>query len=102
MRGWYQHHARMGTLDERRGLLMTKLYSRMTLSDLIEALGALPDGALVRGITPSVHSYRGYYERNAVSPNSLVRGARELGEYLVGEIGKPIHGWKGGDYTVST
>lgn len=78
-------------------------YSIKSLDDLIAELRSLPEGSQVRGIQSGViHSDRGYYERNAVVPDeNAVFPAAELADYLEAEIGGPMEGWKGGDYTIS-
>lgn len=78
-----------------------KTYRKMTLNDLIEALGALPDDAQVAGFNPEIDSYRGYYERNAVEPSAAVLNAHEVALTLRAQEGKPITGYKGGDYQVN-
>lgn len=80
-----------------------KSYEIKSLDELIEELRALPEGVNVRGIQSGViHSDRGYYERNAVVPdeNSVIP-ASVLADQLESEIGGPMEGWKGGDYTIS-
>lgn len=78
-----------------------KTYNRMTLGELITAIRALPDESSVTGIDNSVHSYRGYYERNAIDRvSSATWNAEDLAADLAAEIGKDIHGYKGGDYSV--
>lgn len=77
-------------------------YQRMTLREFIEALRALPEGAMVRGLSNGVDSYRGYYERNAIDPDAgRTIAATVLADDLTGEDGKAIFGYKGGDYHVS-
>ena len=76
-----------------------KVYEALTLGEfiaLLETLGNAP----VRGFDGKIHSYRGYYERNATTPADYVLAADTLANAYRAEIGKEIHGWKGGDYTV--
>ncbi|AMS02724.1 hypothetical protein BJD55_gp042 [Gordonia phage Yvonnetastic] len=78
-----------------------KTYQRRTLNDLIAGLEMLPYDAPVRGLDGCVHSYRGYYERNATK--DLRGGFRKAGDLAAryrASIGDPIHGWKGGEYKV--
>lgn len=77
-----------------------KTYRRLTLGDLIEALDRLGD-ATVEGLDGWVDSYRGYYERNATQPCSYQASAAVLASEYRSQVGKPITGYKGGDYTVS-
>ena len=74
-------------------------YEQMTLGDLIEALNALGD-AKVRGLGGDIHSDRGFYERNAVAPTMTEHAARDLAATYQKQVGKEIHGWKGGEYYV--
>lgn len=78
-------------------------YRVLTLRDLIDKLRALPQGAMVNGMGWQIDSYRGYYERNAVEPGEFAVPpfATELASSYENQIGKPIEGYKGGDYTVS-
>lgn len=78
-------------------------YGVKSLDDLISELRALPEGSKVRGIQSGIiHSDRGYYERNAVVPDTgAVFPADLLADQLDSEIGGPMEGWKGGDYTIS-
>ena len=78
-----------------------KKYTKMTLGDLITALRELPEGAKVRGFGPSIHSYRGYYERNALEPETFEMDAERTADILSAQEGTLIHGWKGGEYYVS-
>ncbi len=77
-----------------------KTYNQMTLGELIEALDRLGD-AKVRGLGEDIHSDRGFYERNAVDPDGSEIVARDLAHKYRSQIGKPIYGWKGGDYYVN-
>jgi hypothetical protein len=77
-----------------------KVYEPMSLGELIARLEELGD-ALVRGLDGSVHSYRGYYERNCTEPSSDTLTGASLAKAYRGEIGKEITGWKGGDFYVS-
>jgi hypothetical protein len=78
------------------------MYKRHTLGELINALRALPAGARVNGLDPDIHSYRGYYERNAVTPAwDFETDAHGLADTYAKQIGEPIHGWNGGDYSIS-
>lgn len=76
-----------------------KVYEALSLGQFIELLESL-GSAPVRGFNGSIHSYRGYYERNATSPADYMLAADTLANAYRAEIGKPITGWKGGDYTV--
>lgn len=75
-------------------------FERMTLGMLISALRGLPEGARVRGLGTVVDSYRGYYERNAIEPQALWLDADILADTYQEQVGKPIMGYKGGDYNV--
>lgn len=76
-----------------------KSYRAMTLQDLIDELWALPQTAVVDGLEPSVHSYRGFYEQNAIGFEAgLLLNAHELAQALTKEIGSTLHGWKGGEF----
>ena len=77
-----------------------KTYKPLTLGELIEHLHSLGD-AKVSGLSGEVDSYRGYYERNATHYGKT-RKASKLAARYQAEIGKPIYGWKGGDYTVDS
>lgn len=76
-----------------------KVYEALSLGEFIELLESLGN-APVRGFDGKIHSYRGYYERNATSPAQYMLAADTLANAYRAEIGKPITGWKGGDYTV--
>jgi hypothetical protein len=78
---------------------MMKVYGPLSLGELIVALGELGDEP-VRGLDGLVHSYRGYYERNATTPVGTTHSASVLATLYRGELGKDITGWKGGDYSV--
>lgn len=81
---------------------MSKIYKRMTLRELINALRALPEGAIVTGFDTDIESYRGYYERNAVEPDEGTIIPASLAAYeLESQIGNSITGYKGGDYVIS-
>ena len=80
--------------SERRELMPFK---RMTLGELIAALRLLPEDAVVEGFHPEIFSYRGYYERNAVRKDE---GYFNQAHVAARSLQEPIHGWKGGDYTV--
>lgn len=73
--------------------------SPLTLAQLITSLKQLGD-APVTGLGDEISSYRGYYERNAVTAG-YDRPASELVAAYESQIGKPIRGYKGGDFTVS-
>lgn len=76
------------------------MYKRMTLGEVIAALKALPEGSKVVGISETIFSYRGYYERNAVESDTSELDAHELAAGYEKQLGKAITGWKGGDYHV--
>ncbi|MBF6358141.1 hypothetical protein IU449_26960 [Nocardia higoensis] len=76
-----------------------KTYRRLTLGELIATLDQLGD-ATVEGLDGLVDSYRGYYERNATEPCNYQESATVLANQYREQIGKPITGYKGGDYTV--
>lgn len=78
-----------------------KIYTKMTLNDLIQGLRALPQEAMIQGFDPDIDSYRGYYERNAVAPADYKNQAHVVARSLSEQIGKYIMGYKGGDYYVS-
>lgn len=77
-----------------------KTYKPLTLGELIDKLRELGESD-VRGLNGMVRSYRGYYERNATEPCDWVRPASLLAEQYSDDIGKPITGYKGGDYVVA-
>ncbi len=77
-----------------------KTYSVLTLQQIIDALRALPNDPKVYGIDGVLHSDRGYYERSASEQVDWPTRAYVLADDLEAQIGKPIHGWKGGEYTV--
>ncbi|ANA86610.1 hypothetical protein PBI_CLUBL_112 [Gordonia phage ClubL] len=77
------------------------IYEPFTLGRLIKNLRDLPPDTEVRGLDGMVHSYRGWYERNATTPTGLVRTAAELADFYQSEIGETMGGWKGGDYIIS-
>ena len=78
------------------------IYHRMTLGALIDELEDLDrlGDPLVQGLDGTVRSYRGYYERNATTPCNSALAASVLVELYRSQIGLPITGYKGGDYTV--
>lgn len=76
-------------------------YKMLNLNQVIEALFAMPEGSVVIGLDGDLHSDRGYYDRSATAHNSTERDAHELADQLNRQIGKEIHGWKGGDYQVN-
>lgn len=82
---------------------MTNFYRIKSLAELIDELRALPEGAQIQGIeSGEVHSDRGYYERGAVTPSAPnLISAATLASQLEQSVGKPMHGWKGGEYFVS-
>lgn len=79
-----------------------KIYKELDLSEVIEALKAMPEDARVRGLDGTLHSDRGWYDRSATAPSILAWSAHELADLFEAQIGKPIHGWKGGDYYVDS
>lgn len=76
-----------------------KAYEALTLGRLIATLKSLGD-AQVRGLNGSIRSYRGYYERTSTEPNSDTHSAKDLANWYQDQIGEPMFGYKGGDYTV--
>lgn len=75
-------------------------YKQMTLGDLITVLETLGDSP-VYGLNGAVESYRGWYDRNATEPVEYATPANTLAAFYRSEVGKPIVGYKGGDYIVS-
>lgn len=72
-------------------------YETLTLQGLIDQLRALPTDAVVAGMEPTVISYRGYYERNCIQPAvDLTYSAHLFADFLAGDIGKKLYGYKGG------
>lgn len=80
---------------------MHETYTPFTLGEFIAALEAMGDQAQVRGLSGHIRSYRGYYERNATAPCGLVHHADFLAQMYRKDIGKDLHGWKGGTFTAS-
>lgn len=80
--------------------MTTKIYRPMTLNEFIRELENLPPEAEVSGFLPSVDSYRGYYERNAVAPERTTYNAHLAADMLRDYLGRPTVGYKGGEYTV--
>lgn len=80
---------------------MSKHYTKMTLGGLIAALRELGPEAKVCGFDQDIDSYRGSYERNAVKASDVPMAASDMADALESQVGKPIFGYKGGDYTVS-
>lgn len=78
-----------------------KAYETLTLGQLIAALKALPEDAVVLGLGTEIHSYRGYYERNAIEPDLPNHEARYLADQYQRQIGQPIYGYKGGEWRIS-
>lgn len=75
------------------------VYAQMTLNEVIDRLVAAEVGAMVIGLTNDADSYRGYYERLAIAPGESV-GARLLAGELIGQMGKTMYGYKGGEYPI--
>jgi hypothetical protein len=71
--------------------------SQMTLGDLIDALGSLPEGAEVDAIGDA-HSYRGYYSDLAFKRLGGRRKACDLLAEAKAAMGEVFRGYKGGDY----
>lgn len=80
---------------------MHATYKPLTLGEFIAALEALGDQAQVRGLLGDIRSYRGYYERNALTPSEFVHHADFLADLYRRQEGDDIRGWKGGDFKVS-
>ena len=78
-----------------------KTYKTLTLGELIPELREIGSGK-VRGLGAVIVSYRGYYERNAILKDDFECTGTELADAYERQIGKPIQGWKGGDYEVSS
>ncbi|QAU06615.1 hypothetical protein SEA_WILLIAMBOONE_112 [Gordonia phage WilliamBoone] len=76
-------------------------YEPFTLGILIKNLRDLPPDTKVRGLDGIVHSYRGWYDRNATTPTGLTRTAEELAGWYQSDVGASMSGWKGGVYTIS-
>lgn len=69
-----------------------------TFQGLIDHLATLGDEP-VRGLGYNVHSYRGYYDRPAITPEPEQEWpASTLVEWYTQDIGKTLYGWKGGEY----
>lgn len=81
---------------------MTTSYSLLDLGEVIKALRELPEGSRVKGIESGViHSDRGYYDRNAVTPSrETTWEPRILADQLASCIGGVMYGWKGGEYPI--
>jgi hypothetical protein len=73
----------------------------LRFGELIEEL-ALRGTALVRGLGPQVHSYRGYYDRPAITPErpDFTRPASEIAGWYQADLDSnlTLYGWKGGEY----
>ena len=78
-----------------------KTYKTLTLGELIPELREIGSGK-VRGLGAVIISYRGYYKRNAILKDDFECTGTELADAYERQIGKPIQGWKGGDYEVSS
>lgn len=76
-----------------------KIYTPMTLGDLIARLDELGD-AEVYGLNGLVHSYADFYDRPATEPCNWRRPASLLAKQYREHIGTPMPGWGGGTYTV--
>ncbi len=72
--------------------------TQLTLGELIAALEAMPDGAVVS--LKDAHSYRGYYCDLAFEPSDGMRPAVDLLAECKSAMGKVFEGYKGGDYVM--
>lgn len=78
-----------------------RTYKTRSLREVINELRLLADGAKVEGFESSViHSDRGWYDRNALTPGTKLFEAKKFADELEEQIGDVMHGWKGGDYPV--
>ena len=91
--------------------------AQMTLGDLIEALFALPAGALEQSVCfelPWLYptrfdSYRGYYDQIALGvehvedlrPGGTGTTGRNLQDRACATVGQSFTGWKGGEYKMT-
>ena len=73
--------------------------TQMVLGDLIGALAALPDGAMIENIGEA-HSYRGYYTDLAFEKGEGTRLATDLLAECRAAMGKVFQGYKGGDFAM--
>ena len=69
----------------------------MRLKDLIAYLEAKPEDAVATPGFSSPHSYRGWYEQIAFTPEPSAT-AGEMLAHAKSAIGATFHGWKGGEY----
>lgn len=76
-----------------------KIYTPMTLGDLIARLDELGD-AEVYGLNGIIHSYTDFYDRPATEPCDWRRPASLLAEQYRRQIGTSMPGWGGGDYAI--
>lgn len=72
---------------------------QMTLGKLIDALGAMPEGAEVANFN-SAHSYRGYYSDLAFEYAEGTRPAADLLAECKAAMWRVFRGYKGGDYVM--
>jgi hypothetical protein len=87
---------------ESRVAKLSETYRPYTLATLLDTLASMAPEAVVVGLTPSIISYRGYYERNCIEPDpTYSMYAPALYDALNSYVGGPITGYKGGDYIVS-
>lgn len=71
----------------------------MTLGELIDLLGQLPQHLHLKRGFAHPHSYRGFYADLAFEPigEQLVSDAFSM---VLGALGQTYQGWKGGDFTM--
>jgi hypothetical protein len=69
----------------------------MYLRQLIEALEAANQSAVLRLGFKSPHSYRGFYEQLAFEPAENIQVSEMLAA-AKDALGRTFEGWKGGDY----
>jgi hypothetical protein len=72
---------------------------QMTLGELIAALEAMPEGAMVANLYGG-DSYRGYYVDFAFARGEGTRPAADLLAECKAAMGQVFEGYKGGDYVM--
>lgn len=72
----------------------------LTVMQVMKRLNEMPVYAEVPGLDLDSASYRGYYERLAISPGPGVK-AHDLFIHLSGKLGTDMEGWKGGHFMIT-
>jgi hypothetical protein len=75
------------------------IYKRQSLGELIDILEDIGQES-VQGLTGTVDSYRGFYERTSTPPTGDISTGAALAASYLDRLGSTMHGWKGGEYTV--